>query len=152
MINQIILYPETDYVGVVKFQRKWRIYYSVLEMWILDYKKYHPTYDPESSNGWRANLLIVDHNVAEHYCQAMNELSREDFRRTLYEIPDKDGKPMYSKPRLVFVVDFDDRLFVNGWWELIIPFHELIPEDWKGLEGDPYEHIPSDLRELWFSK
>jgi hypothetical protein len=153
LTDQIILYPELDYVGAVKFQGRWRIYYSVLAMWVLDYTKYDPDYDPEETIGrWRADLLVVDNNNAEQYCQAMNELSLEDFRRTLFEVPDKDGQSLYSKPSLDFVVDFDDRLFVNGWRELVIPFHKLIPEGWKGIKGYPYEYIPSDLKELLFKE
>jgi hypothetical protein len=70
----------------------------------------------------------------------------------LFEVPDKDGQSLYSKPSLDFVVDFDDRLFVNGWRELVIPFHKLIPEGWKGIKGYPYEYIPSDLKELLFKE
>ncbi len=146
MTDKIVLYPEIDYIGAVRLQGRWRIYYSVLGMWILDYKQYRPSYDPESATGWRSNLLTIDASNADQYCQTMNELSVEAFRQTVYKLRGEEDKLIHFKPRIVFVVDFDKKLFVNGWWESAIPFHKLLPEGWQGIEDDVYKYIPSELK------
>ncbi len=47
------------------------------------------------------------------------------------------------------VVNFDEKLFVNGCSE--IPLHEYVPNGWTGVEGNSYDHVPNEVRSLWES-
>jgi hypothetical protein len=140
MINQIIADPD-DYMGAIKIDSEWQFFYEMLSMWILDYKAYDPEYVPKSG-GWRENILKVDRDNAKEYCQAMK--TKEIPVPLIPNTMSSWGRQL----RLTFVVNFDERLFINGWHDNIA-IHEYVPDGWKGIEDDPYSYIPQELKTLW---
>lgn len=137
-----------DYIGAVRLKSKWRFFYNMLSMWILDYASYRVGYDPSDPKykGWRKGLLRVDETNAEEYCEAMK--SQEILPNQVPHVV-KDTFPRQEP--LTFVVNFDERLFVNGWHDNI-PIHEYVPKGWTALEEDPYEYVPPEIRVLWGRK
>jgi hypothetical protein len=131
-----------EYIGAVKLNSQWRFFYDILSMWILDYASYHPDYNP-TPQGWRANLLKVDEANAKEYCEALanHELFPE-------QIPWVEKESFSDQEGLTFVVNFDEKVFVNGWRDNIA-IHEYAPQGWTAFEDDPYEHIPPEFRSLW---
>jgi hypothetical protein len=149
-MNDKIVISGSNYLGAVKLKSEWQVFHAVLYMWILDYAAYNPSYDPATSKyHWRQNLLRVSESNASEYCRAMTVIPMGDVTNVIQEIQQRDGEIKYFQPPLTFVVNFDECLFINGWWELIIPFHKLIPDSWKGLEDSPYKYVPDHLRKLW---
>ncbi len=134
-----ILVPADEYVGAVKFGGIWRYFYNMLSMWILDYARYDPEYDPADarSSGWRESLLVVDTHNATDYIGALSvqEIPKEDLATTESEF----GGAVH----ITFVVNFDEKLFVNGWHDNI-PIHEYVPVGWHSMEGDPHRYLPAD--------
>jgi hypothetical protein len=143
-MNHKIVIDFDEYIGAVKLNTQWRFFHDVLSMWILDYASYDPEYNPANPRfrGWRANLLVVDVNNAQEYCEAMTsrELLPEQIPYTFTEYG--------SQAPLTFVVNFDDRTFINGWQDNIA-IDNYVPFGWNSMEDDPYKHIPGELRALW---
>jgi hypothetical protein len=139
MMNQILVDAD-EYLGAVKIDSKWRIFHDVLGMWILDYSAYDD-YVPKLG-GWREGIMKVDQNNAAQYCRAMEA---KEIPPQL--IPDAISVLGGQMP-LTFVVNFDDRFFVNGWHDNIA-IHEYVPDGWKGISDNPYKHIPQELKARW---
>jgi hypothetical protein len=131
-----------EYIGAVKLNSLWRFFYDILSMWIFDYASYHPDYSP-TPQGWRANLLRVNEANAKEYCSALanHELHPE-------QIPHVEKQSFVGQEPLMFVANFDEKLFINGWRDNIA-IHEYAPQGWTAVEDDPYKYIPSEYRALW---
>ncbi|MBL8164163.1 MAG: hypothetical protein JNJ61_19405 [Anaerolineae bacterium] len=141
-MNEITSIYSEHYIGAVRFHGDWRVFHELLSMWILDYRSYDDTFAPKEGE-WRYNLMIVDQNNAEAYIESMakNEI-------LVTQIPHIRLGDFPGQAQLTFVVNFDEKLFINGWHDNI-PIHEYVPQDWTGIEATPYDYIPSDLRLLW---
>ncbi|MBL8160968.1 MAG: hypothetical protein JNJ61_03215 [Anaerolineae bacterium] len=141
MSESFPIYDE-HFIGAVKLHGEWRFFHHLLIAWILNYRDYDDTYIPTESD-WRYELMKVDEKNAEAYVlfMAKNELP-------IAQIPFVRLGDFPMQAPLTFVVNFDERLFVNGWHDNI-PIHEYIPQGWRGIEDNPYDHIPSDLSLLW---
>lgn len=132
-----------DLIGITKYRSHWQLFAGTVAEWILDYASYDPTFSPSRSEVvFRGNLLIVTEDNASGFLAAMEpyELCPEDLR-AFFETANCCNWP------LVVMVDFDARLYVNGFSE--IPLHEYVPTGWKGVEGDPLEYIPDRFRSIW---
>lgn len=53
--------------------------------------------------------------------------------------------------KLTFVVNFDEKIYVSGWHDNIA-LQNYVPVGWCAVEGNPYEHVPLEIRELFASK
>jgi hypothetical protein len=50
-----------DLIGAVKYNSEWRFFAGVLAEWVMDYKKYDPSFSPsEEDNTFRNNILVVN--------------------------------------------------------------------------------------------
>jgi hypothetical protein len=131
--------PTDEFVGAVVKDSVTRYFYNILSMWILDYSSYHPQYDPDNpkfgTGGWRKGLLTVDLLTADAYINllALQEIDQKSLKTTISEFG--------NTVEIVFVVDFDKKLFVNGWHDNIA-IHEYVPMGWQGIEDDPNLYIP----------
>lgn len=135
-----IIVPADEYLGVVIKGGSRRYFYNILSMWILDYAQYEPGYDPLDprfgGNGWRHGLLTVNSSNAESYIEA---LSQQEVPENMLDrlISEYGGTVDVS-----ILVNFDDKLYVNGWHDNI-PIHEYIPSDWRGVEDNPQLYLQS---------
>lgn len=137
---------ELDYdelIGAVKHKSQWRFFAGTIAEWNLDYASYDPGYDPsKSSYLFRGGLLTVDETKADAFCIAMSEheLSHDDVRSLVAE---KGAE----KVPLTVVVNFDEKLFVNGFYDLAI--EEYVPTGWRGVFDDPLKYVPDEVRAIW---
>jgi hypothetical protein len=133
-----------DIIGAVKLDSRWRFYAGTVGEWILDYLSYDPSASSRSEHPFRDGLLVVGNSNADAFCRAMQpyQLSEADVR-ALIRLRGGNNFP------LGVVVNFDEKLFVNGCSE--IPLHEYVPNGWTGVEGNSYDHVPNEVRSLWES-
>jgi hypothetical protein len=135
--NHIII-PADEYVGVVVKGGVRRYFFNILSMWILDYASYYPDYDPLDprfgGGEWRKGLLRVNSDNADAYIDALS--NQEIPNNMLDAITSEYGGGV----TITFIVNFDEKLFVNGWHDNI-PLHEYVPSGWRGVEDDPYLYL-----------
>lgn len=136
------LHPN-DLIGVTRHGSRWRIFAGTVAEWILDYASYDPGFDPSRSEVmFRGNLLVVSEQNADQFHAAMEpyELQPSELEAFVHQV----GR--YNWP-LSMVVSFDDKLYVNGFSE--IPLHEYLPPGWSGIEGQPIDFVPPEIRQIW---
>ncbi len=136
---------QNEHLGAVKLSMKWRIFAGYIGEWILDYPSYDPEIkDAEQRSEFRGGVLIVDEKTAEQFCGAMSE---HEF--TLTEIEALIKQRGAENVPLTVVVDFDNKLFVNGYYDRSI--EEFVPVGWQGIFGDPLQYVPAGISSLWIS-
>jgi hypothetical protein len=141
MANRYLYINPDFYVGAVKLHGVWRIFYGTLSEWILNYEDYAAP--EEDLEGWRNGLLNVDENNGEEFCKYMaaNEVPLSDVGLLR-------GEGTEKQEPLTFVVNFDDKLFINGWMDML-PIHKWAPSHWERKKTSPYSYVPDTIRSLW---
>ena len=134
---------KNEHLGAVKLHARWRFFAGYIGEWILDYQ----SYDPESNQAqWRSQfrggLLRVDEKDAEQFCRVMSE--REFTLAEVKALVEAQGP---EKLPLTVVIDFDERLFVNGYYDRSI--EEYVPPGWRGIFDDPLRYVPSEICSVW---
>lgn len=141
-MNKKITIQTDEYLGAVKRDSTWRFFYAEMSVWILDYESYDPDFKSSNEYPWRAGLLTVDESNAEAFCDflAARELSAEQLSQVAkepYVIRQWPSGPQF----FTFVVNFDEKLFVNGWHENI-PIGDYVPQGWTATEDNPDHFVP----------
>ena len=129
---------ENQIIGAVRLNSEWRFYSGATGEWIMDYKSYDPSYDPEKwPNTFRNGILEVDVHNASEFCTAMKEyeLTLDDVVETMRE--DKDLS-------LSILMDFDRKLYVNGYYDMLL--EEYVPMGWVGISDDPTKFLSEDIK------
>ncbi len=130
-------------LAAVKFKGRWRFFYDVEEMFLLDYTKWWSDYVPEPG-GWRYGTLIVDENNAEQW---MNSIAHEI---TADQIPNTFLKDTSDRVKLTFVIDFDEKIWVGMMWKHDqSPLDDYQPDDWATGEENVYNFLPPEIRAYW---
>lgn len=134
---------QDELLGAVRLGSKWRYFAGTLAEWILDYASYDPDYDPANwTYIYRNNLLRVDETLANEFCDAMKE--HEFIPEDIRHLVDKKGA---DKIPLAIVIDFDNLVFINGFYDLAL--EEYAPKWWTNYFGNPYEYVPPEVRDIW---
>jgi hypothetical protein len=141
-VTEKITINSDHYVGAVRYNGNWHFFHAPLSMWILDFASYDEEYEPKPG-GWRENLLRVDEGNAQRY---IDEMHKNELQASQISFTFKAGFP--NRAQLTFVVDFDDRKFINGWHDNIA-IEEYAPKGWMAEEDDPYEYVPENIKTLW---
>ena len=112
----------------------WKLFAGTIGEWILDYKTYDPQYDPSKwKHVYRNNLLSVNENNAQEFCDAMQE-----FEVTLEDVDiSRKGNPLLS---ISVLVDFDAKTYVNGYSDFLL--EKYVPLNWKVIVDDPLKFVP----------
>jgi hypothetical protein len=132
-------------IGAVKWRSRWHYFAGTLGEWTFDYPAYDPSYrPPPGDKTFRGGLLQVDQSNADEFCAVMKpyELNPETIARWVKQHGRGDVP-------LVMVADFDDRLFVHGYDEPVEPKSNYLPTGWRGIEDDPYGHVPPEISAPW---
>ncbi len=107
----------------------------------MDYKSYNPNYDPKEWNEvFRNNILEVNEGKANDFCKAMEN---QEFLLHDIRMNKSDG----SRFVLSVLIDFDSRLYVNGYYDILL--EEYIPKNWVGIFDDPLKHVPDNVKQLF---
>ncbi|MBS1605211.1 MAG: hypothetical protein JST42_21285 [Bacteroidetes bacterium] len=107
----------------------------------MNYDKYDPgfRFQAESSN-FRNGVLNVTDSEIENFLMAIDndKVGPRDFKLAV-------DAPAESK-RLKFFVDFDGKLFINGYYENVEPEEYLPDPAWRGEMGYPIDFLPNEIR------
>jgi hypothetical protein len=135
---------EANYLlGAVRVNGRVMFYMNPIAYWIMDTKSYDPGYDASGSPGplFRDGVFIVDSHNVNLFLKAIepDSVSLEDIIGNL---------PLLGEElNLFFLIDFNSRLFVNGYADIEI--EKYIPEDWKGIFDNPLNYLPDDIKAIW---
>jgi len=140
-VSKIII-PVDDYIGGVLHDGQWGFYHAMLSMWVLDYAKWED-YTPQEKSNWRYGIIYVDENNVDDY---IKELAKGQL--TPEQIPYVKKSPTSRQEPLSFVVDFDNQVFVNGWYDML-PMHTYVPDHWTKHRDNVYDYIPKQYVKLW---
>ena len=123
-------------VGAVKLDGRWRLFGAPLVFFALDAVSFCG-----AGADFRAGLPQIDEANAPQFMAAMEpyELQPEDIRRLCEAAP--------FPPPLFFVIDFDAKMFVDGWTGDNLEDH--VPGGWTGVADEPFKYVPAEVRELW---
>ncbi len=115
-----------------------------LPWWILNYAKYDPSFNARAENSdFRKNILNVSDGEIDNYIQAIQEdrVNLDDLKHAL--------STSQENINLSVFIDFDERLFINGFFDNVEP-EEYLPDDhWKGKLGYPIEYLPENLKQVF---
>ena len=156
-------------LGAVRLRGQWRFFTGFLAEWIMDYYAYDPTSNPadpdhqeridhrreqdarlsadqqEDVGEFRDGLYQIDETNADAFCQAMEpwEVSPDDVRKWLPTL----GEQTRWMGNLNIIIDFDEKLFVNGFDEVSI--ESYVPSGWRGVEDLAFKYLPYEIRSWW---
>jgi len=133
----------SDLLGAIRYKSDWRFFLCTVAEWILDYASYDPGHNTfQSQFVFRNNLFTINEENFSDFLEAIQEyeLCLSDVENLLKY----DGSNNWP---LRIVIDFDEKLYVNGFPEIGI--HKYIPSNWRGLEDLPLNFVPDHIRELW---
>lgn len=144
-VNSISQKLDENYLfGCIKYKTRYNIYLMPIALWILNYQKYDPDYKPEIwSYIFRDNILNVTDDKIELFF-----ISITKYKLNIVDLDTYMGINKNSHSTLRFFIDFDKKIFVNGFFDVSI--EEYLPDNsWEGLFGYPSEYIPYSFR-LYF--
>src|ERR1700722_6808053 len=127
-------------LGCIKFEGKSNLYLMPIGWWILNYQKYDPTYNPTDwDHVYRGNVLNVSDDQIGNFFKAIesDKIEVSTLKLEMDKIPLK-----YF--RVQFYIDFDKKIFVNGYRENVEIEDNLPNNTWKGFLGEPSNYIPNE--------
>lgn len=170
-VENVGIYKWT-YVGAVKFSSRWNFFYEMFGMWLLNFasfmsKSNRLNWPSDSIYGdWRKNIPVVDENNALAYIELLqnHNLEYHEIPKLTYILSESELELLQAdqtkhlvleKPELAFVVNFDDRIFVQKAYDFsqvrqnLDPEDKFVPAHWMCHQDNPNMYIPSQLNELW---
>ncbi len=124
-------FEEGYILGCIKYKERCNLYLMPIAYWILNYKKYDPSYNPKDWDFiFRDNVLVVNDDNIDKFIKAI-EVDKIDS----YELAKSDVNNM------VFYIDFDDKLFVSSFNEIEV--EDYLPHStWRGKYDSPIKYLP----------
>lgn len=140
MSRLIKLNPEES-IAAVKWQGKWRFFYDIDIMFLLDYTKYDDSIPEEGD--FRYGTLVVNESNIELWMDSIHgELTTEQIP---YARWDDD-----EQVQLTFVIDFDVKMWIGYHWQNDqSAYQDYQPEGWIAIEDDCFNYLPIDIAKLW---
>ena len=127
-------------LGCIKYRDAYALYALPLGWWILNFSKYDPAIvlGPEASSFRNGVLNVVDKEI-ESFLRAIesDKITSVDFTQATDVPPDQRN--------LCFFVDFDTKLFINGYYENVEPECYLPDDHWRGELGFPMDYLPKEF-------
>ncbi|MAU08566.1 MAG: hypothetical protein CL607_02000 [Anaerolineaceae bacterium] len=156
MENREYLLKSWECLGLIRYKDVWSLHYAIPEMWILDFSQYDSQYDPaKDPNQWRRGLITIGSNNVDSYIASLVKIELDEAYRLSQTTEGNEGIVLDEYyPPLQFLIDFNKKLFINGWTEIIPPLHLYIPSGWQGLQDSPYKYVPPHILDKlhWDSK
>ncbi|HEX8461576.1 MAG TPA: hypothetical protein VF623_09105 [Segetibacter sp.] len=130
-------FEEGYILGYIKYNEQCNMYLMPIAYWILNYKKYDPSYNPENWEFvFRENILIVNDSNVENFIKAI-EVDK------IYPYDLTKSNPA----NVVFYVDFDVKLFVSSFNEIEV--EDYLPDkDWQGKYDNPTKYLAAQCKIL----
>jgi hypothetical protein len=121
-------------LGCIRHKGHYNFYFMPMALWIINYSKYDPTYNPDDWDSiYRDNILTVTDDNVDSFMRAI------DIDRINHEV--LAGSNIED---IVFYIDFDTKLFVNGFVEISV--EKYLPVGWQGKYDDPLNYLPNECR------
>ncbi|WP_298738823.1 hypothetical protein [uncultured Chitinophaga sp.] len=130
-------FEENFILGCIKYNDQCSLYLMPIAYWILNYKKYDPTYDPSKWDFvFRNNILIVSDESIDQFMTAIQADKVTSNELTQSEIAS-----------MSFYIDFDSKVFVSSFSDVQV--EDYLPHDgWQGLYDDLYHYYEFHKMEL----
>jgi len=131
-----------DYLlGCIRYQNSYFLYAMPLGWWILNYDKYDPSFRSHADlASFRNGILNVIDSEVGNFLDTIecDKVTPGDFKLAV--------NASAEERRLNFFIDFDGKLFINGYFENVEPEEYLPDTAWRGEIGYPIEFLPKALR------
>ncbi|HEV2483522.1 MAG TPA: hypothetical protein VGS79_27845 [Puia sp.] len=132
---------EADYLlGCIKYRDAYSLYAMPLGWWILNFSKYDPAFAAyEDASAFRNGVLNVVDAAIETFLHVIetDKITPADFNLATDVPPEQRS--------LNFFVDFDAKLFINGYYENVEPETYLPDDHWRGELGFPTDYLPKEF-------
>ncbi|GAC1680782.1 MAG: hypothetical protein NVS9B9_31840 [Ktedonobacteraceae bacterium] len=138
------VFVDWDYsLAAVKSKGKWRFFYDIESMFLLDYTSFEDDYSPVLGD-WRYGLLVVTQDNAEQWMAALaGELQIDQLAKTYW-------RDTNNRVPLTFVIDFDQKLWIGQMWKMDqSPLQDYQPKGWLAKEDAVLNYLPPDIRKYW---
>ncbi|MCA0456563.1 MAG: hypothetical protein LCI00_21500 [Chloroflexi bacterium] len=135
------IFVDWDYsLAAVKFMGKWRFFYDIDVMFLLDYPSYHGDHNPTQGE-FRYGTLIVDETNAEQWMRSM-------FAEvTIEQVPNLYLENTEQRMRLTFLINLDEKLWIGSFWHNDQTFlGDYQPQGWTAKEDLAINYLPADLK------
>ncbi len=108
--------------------------------WIFNYSKFDPE-DDQSDLSFRNGIYDINDKNISSFIEEMkkDEIAKEEIIN--YNIKHN------GKLKLLFYINTKEKLLVSSFYYSSI--EEYIPDDWKGVYGDPLLYVPKDIIVVW---
>lgn len=146
MTEQKIIDAE-DFVGAVKINTIWRIFFLDRFLWILDLKKYLPPDIPIDEESIRKKFPIVDSYDAGQYFNSLKDYEIKLEEVSSIKVFVSENEPLATL-HITYLVNFDDKLFVDGY-EDYITICQYVPSEWHGITDNPLNYLPSEIKQFF---
>ncbi len=129
------------YIGAIKYQNQWRIFgdNTTRTMWGITFLGVPLEEIPQK----RKKQPIVNQSNVQSYMDALqSEITPEQIA----------NEP--SERYITFVVNFDEKVFVDGGGEdaMYLSITHLIPSGWQYIVDNPTFYVPEKISYLWLTK
>jgi hypothetical protein len=130
--------------GCIKHNESYMLYLMPIAYWILNYKKYNPSYDPkEWEFVFRGDVLNVNDSSIKDFMRAIDVDKIEPVE--LQSVHESIPRPL---PNFYFFIDFDSKLYVNSFNDIEV--EQYLPEHgWTGIFDNSLNYLPKRLRSFF---
>ncbi len=124
--------------GCIKYKSDYSIYLMPIGWWILNYTANDPNHSNNPS--YRNNIYNVTDDKIKGFINAI-----EDNRVSLGDLESVENVPL-ELLTLSFFIDFDSKLFINGYYDNVLIEKYMPDSTWIGEMGFPLNYIPNALK------
>jgi hypothetical protein len=139
------LFEDNYLLGCIKYNNSYSIYLMPIAWWILNYKKYDPSYNPNDwTDVYRENILNVTDDKIDGFLKSIEQdrLSLDEVQLLGNDIP-------HEYLHINFFVDFDKKMFINGYSDNVAVEEYLPDESWRGQIDNSINYLPDNIRSLF---
>lgn len=135
---------EDHLLGAVRKGGILYFYLNPVAYWIMDSVSYDPSFKQEDYPDavFRSNVAVVQSSNAEAFLNAIKEDTI-----TLNEITSYLSANADPRMALVFLIDFDQKIFVSAF--PYIETEKYIPSDWIGKSGLPVDYLAEEIAAIF---
>lgn len=112
----------------------------------MNYKKYDPSYNPNDwTDVYRENILNVTDDKIDGFLKSIEQdrLSLDEVQLLGNDIP-------HEYLHINFFVDFDKKMFINGYSDNVAVEEYLPDESWRGQIDNSINYLPDNIRRLFW--
>lgn len=137
-VMQIFQVGTDESLAAIKHQGEWHFFCDMDYMFLLDIISYEGE-EPDAEHPRFGTAIVTPENAIEW----MSSLA---YRLTIEQVANASYITSGHPAKLVFMVDFDQKLWVGSGWHNDQSFlRDYQPEGWITKEDDPYIYLPIEF-------